>query len=275
MPAAATPLIDAPALDAYAAQFARLGLPEDGYLRLHYPRFVRTRERLHAHWDTRDGRRLLDVGAHWLHQTLLYALDGFEVTALDLPATLEQDGVRELARAHAIRLLPNADLADPQALREIADDSFDLVLFTEVIEHLAFNPVALWREIYRVMRPGARIVVTTPNYYALRSSVRRWLRALSGRGGGVRVQDILNLKTMGHHWKEYSLRELEDYFALLSPDFRCINAAHVCVAPPAAARLRGRIAGWLERAVPALRPDLYLEVELGAKRHGIVVEPHW
>lgn len=268
-------MIDTHALDAYAALFARHGFPEEAYLRLHHARFLQTRQRLLANWNPQQGNRLLDIGAHWLHQTLLYATAGFEVTALDLPETLEHDNVREFARAHAIRLLPNADLANPHALSDIADNSFDLVLFTEVIEHLAFNPVALWREIHRVMRPGARIVLTTPNYYALRSGVRRWSRALRGRGAGVRVQDILNLKTMGHHWKEYSLRELEDYFALLSPDFRCINMAHTRAAPPPNPRVLLSIAHWLEHVVPVVRPDLYLEVELCAKRKGIVVEPHW
>jgi len=266
----------APPLDEYLALFERHGGTEVGYLRDHFGRFVATRQRLLTNWTPPTGARLLDVGAHWLHQGLLYALDNLAVTALDVPATMEVPEVRALAAAHAIELLPNIDLEHPHALAAIADDTFDLVLLTEVIEHLAFNPVAMWREIYRVMKPGARIVVTTPNYYALRASLRRWLRAPQRCGGGVPVDQILMLKTFGHHWKEYSRRELSDYFAMLSPDFRCMNFAYTQEYLPAIMKRRGaRLLLALEAAIPPLRPDLYVEVELVRKDKGILVEPHW
>src|SRR5262249_37284622 len=146
------------------------------------------------------GKRMLDIGAHWLHQALLYSLDGFEVNALDVPATLDDARVRSLALAHGIRLLPNADLENPAALAVLPDDSFDVVLMTEVIEHLAFNPVTLWREIHRVMKAGGRLVITTPNYYALRTRLRQWSRSLRALGGGVAVEQVLQLRTFGHHW---------------------------------------------------------------------------
>ncbi|HSE13084.1 MAG TPA: methyltransferase domain-containing protein [Rudaea sp.] len=262
------------------SDFETLFVPHGGtdlaYLRQHFDRYVRTRQRFLAHGDPRGQGRMLDVGAHWLHQALLYSLDGFEVTALDLPSTLDLPEVRSLAQAHGIRILPNADLEHPSALAAVADDTFDAVLFTEVIEHLAFNPVGMWREIYRVMRPGARIVVTTPNYYALRSSVRRWLRVPVLLGGGIAVDSILRLKSLALHWKEYSRRELVRYFRLLSPDFVVRNLAHVEEYHPAyLGRPSGKVLPLLERAIPPLRPDLYAEVELTRKDKGIIVEPHW
>jgi SAM-dependent methyltransferase len=42
-------------------------------------------------------------------------------------------------------------------------DSFDLVLFCEMIEHLTMNPLAALREIHRVLKPGGVLVLTTPN----------------------------------------------------------------------------------------------------------------
>ena len=265
-----------PTLEEYAALFAAHGDSGAEYLRWHFPRFVATKQRLLSHGNRPGGNQVLDVGAHWLHQALLYAIDGFAVTALDLPVTFDIDSVRALALAHSIRLLPNANLEYPAALKTIADDTFDIVLFTEVIEHLAFNPVAMWREIYRVMKPGARIVVTTPNYYALRTGVRRSWRAMRGLGAGVDVEHVLRMHTLGHHWKEYSRRELEHYFALLSPDFACQNFAYMKGSRRASARKPGvEIALLLERMIPFLRPDLYVEVELTGKSAGIVVEPHW
>jgi len=265
-----------PTLEEYAAVFAAHGDSGAEYLRWHFPRFAATKQRLLSHGNRAAGNQILDVGAHWLHQTVLYAIDGFVVTALDLPATLDAESVRALAKAHSIRLLPNDDLEYPAALKAIADDTFDLVLFTEIIEHLAFNPVAMWREIYRVMKPGARIVVTTPNYHALRTRLRRSWRAVRGLGAGVDVEHVLSVHTHGHHWKEYSRRELERYFALLSPDFACQYFAYMKGSRRASARKPSvEIALLVERMIPFLRPDLYVEVELTRKAAGIVVEPHW
>ena len=42
------------------------------------------------------------------------------------------------------------------------DKSFDLVLCTEVVEHLHY-PESLFREIERVLRPKGLVIITTPN----------------------------------------------------------------------------------------------------------------
>lgn len=260
----------------YLALFDACGGTDVPYLRHHFARYTSTKRRLLSHWDRDRGIRLLDVGAHWLHQALLYAIDGFEVTALDMPVTFEMSNVQAVANAHSISLLPNSDLERAPALRDVADDSFDLVLFTEIIEHITFNPVAMWSEIYRVMKPGGRLIVTTPNYYALRGRTWNWSRFLKRFGGGIEVLDILNHHTYAHHWKEYSLRELVYYFCVLSPDLNCIDAAHIEEYQPGyLGKAGGKIVRWVEHAFPILRPDLYLEIELMGKKNGIVVKPHW
>ena len=50
----------------------------------------------------------------------------------------------------------------------LADDSADLVICSETIEHLE-NPRALMRELTRLAKPGAWIIVTTPNQLSLLS----------------------------------------------------------------------------------------------------------
>lgn len=265
-----------PVLEDLANLCAPLGEIGKGYLIVHFERFRRTKERLLQSAPLDTGACVLDVGAHWLHQSLLYAADGYRVTALDLPETFRVPELRALAARHSIRLLSNPDLEHPSALAEIESDTFDLVLFTEIIEHLTFNPVVMWREIHRVMRRGARIIVTTPNYYALRSRLRQWWRATRLSGAGISVDELLSVPTFGHHWKEYSRRELLRYFALLSPDFSCGRFAYTEEYSQALSRRRsGPVIAAIEHAVPILRPDLYLEVELARKDKGIVVEPHW
>jgi 2-polyprenyl-3-methyl-5-hydroxy-6-metoxy-1,4-benzoquinol methylase len=48
--------------------------------------------------------------------------------------------------------------------------SFDVVLFTEVIEHM-LNPFPVGREITRVLRPGGLLLLSTPNLASLRNRI--------------------------------------------------------------------------------------------------------
>jgi 2-polyprenyl-6-hydroxyphenyl methylase/3-demethylubiquinone-9 3-methyltransferase len=175
------------------------------YLHQHYGRFAETLVEFDGSWDRSRGVRLLDVGAHWLHQAVLWRLAGYEVTAVDLPATFELDSVRRCAEAEGIKLVPNADLERCPPLADLPDASFHVVLFTEIIEHLTFNPTHLWQELHRLLAPGGRIVITTPNYYAWNGRAWDFKRFFSGFGGGITVDEILNMHTHGHHWREFAI----------------------------------------------------------------------
>ena len=64
-----------------------------------------------------------------------------------------------------------------------ADASFDAIISTEVIEHLE-NPRAVFREFSRLLRPGGRLLLTTPNQESIRS-----LASLMVRGHFVAFLD--------------------------------------------------------------------------------------
>lgn len=246
------------------------------YLTRHYRRYADTFRRFHIQRAVVDDPRLLDVGAHWLHQAAMWALAGYKVTALDMPVTLDSTQVRRLADQHGIALIREANLEESGSLEAVAADSFDVILFTEILEHITFNPVHFWCAVYRVLRPGGRIVITTPNYYALRGRVWSPRRFLMGSGGGLNVQDILSTPTYGPHWKEYSRREIVRYFSLLSPDFSIEEADYVPAFGSIPPRRRFVSAGLaLEQALPWLRPNLYVEVVLTEKRHGITARAEW
>jgi SAM-dependent methyltransferase len=44
-----------------------------------------------------------------------------------------------------------------------AEGAFDLVFFCETLEHLVVNPLAVFRKIRRILRPGGSLLVTLPN----------------------------------------------------------------------------------------------------------------
>lgn len=53
---------------------------------------------------------------------------------------------------------------------DVPGSSFDLIVSTEVIEHLE-NPRAVFREFYRMLRPGGQLIVTIPNQESIRAFV--------------------------------------------------------------------------------------------------------
>ena len=262
-------------LDALIRVLETYGHTDTGYLRHHYERFRVTLAEFDGSWDRSRGVRLLDIGAHWLHQSLMWRRAGYDVTAMDLPVTLELSSVRAAADGEGIGLVIESDLERCPALASLPDDSVNVVLFAEIIEHITFNPVHFWSEVYRVLAPGGRIVITTPNYYSWFGRAWDFRRFRTGFGGGVSVDEVLTVPTYGHHWREFALHELIRYFCLLSPDFNVVKMKYMrnYYSPPATRG--GRLKQALCERVAWLRPNLHLEIELTAKQAGIVVKPSW
>jgi len=77
------------------------------------------------------------------------------------------------------------------------DNSFDLVTFTEVAEHLE-NHRAILREIYRVLKPGGVVVITTPNILNIKSRLRFFLFGFWNFFGPTPVGHDSPESTMGH-----------------------------------------------------------------------------
>ncbi len=275
------------------------GIPASDYLKAHIKRFLTTHSLVSEQWSPGDGRRVLDIGAHWLHNAICYALSGFEVTASDLAIndTLTNPAVQAMAADHGIRLKPYRDLSDPVELESLPMDSFDLILFTEILEHITFNPVRMWSVLYRLLRPGGRIIVTTPNYHvaAFLDDAKSLLR---GRSSGIQIDRLLETNTYGPHWKEYAGGDIREYFQRLSPDFRVNRLLFTDPYPPAPEEQSGfisRIRRELAEALPdkpeltraladhligmdevrCFKRSLHAEIDLVGKAHGIVVKPHW
>lgn len=90
------------------------------------------------------------------------ALAGARVTGCDFSASALRVGQGKLQPLEAHAGLAAFVQGDAQALA-FADDTFDVVVSCETIEHLP-DPWAALREMYRVTRPGGRLFLTTPNY---------------------------------------------------------------------------------------------------------------
>lgn len=265
-----------PAYDDFYAMFAKYGDPGKDYIYHAYPRFSLTKRLLTETVTPSNGGRILDIGSHWLHHAVLYAMDGFSVTGADICYNDEIPVVKGISQEFNIKLIGYKDLSNPIELDALPGNSFDVILFTEILEHITFNPVAMWKSLYRLLSPGGRIVVTTPNYF--NHSNGRILKdiknVLSLHSAGLPMYEIIGVNTYGHHWRIYSARDIADYFSLLSPDFKTSRIEYFDGGRlnPGLPRL---IKHKVQQLIPFLRETLYVEIELPEKKSGITAQPHW
>lgn len=123
------------------------------------------------------GSRVLDIGCAGQEKRAALPADCLYV-GLDYPATAAAYRTRPMVYGDAHRL-------------PCADRSFDLVLLTDVLEHLR-DPLCALAEVRRVLRPGGRLLVGVPFLYPVHDAPHdysRWtdagLREMAARLGFV------------------------------------------------------------------------------------------
>lgn len=155
-------------VEAYGRAIPPGGKPE--YFRLHRHRF----SALLAALAQEPARAVLEIGATPGQFTSILVAAGYRVDAVDLFP--EQRA--ELWRALGVDVrLCNLD---EQPL-PYADQRFDAVIFSEVVEHLAGSPLPALAEMARVLRPGGRLILSTPNQHYFKSRMRTLADVLLGR----------------------------------------------------------------------------------------------
>ena len=157
--------------DGWHARVADQAAPETPWHRL-------VRESLSIARDL-DGRRVLEIAcgrgdfAEWCAahgRPRVFAAADFSMTAV----RLARARVLTSAQAPGVSFVQ----ADAQAIA-LAGDSMDTVICCETIEHVP-DPRAAVHELARVLRPGGRLFLTTPNYLGPMGGYRGYLR-LTGR----------------------------------------------------------------------------------------------
>jgi 2-polyprenyl-3-methyl-5-hydroxy-6-metoxy-1,4-benzoquinol methylase len=144
------------------------------------------------------GGRVLDVGCSPGHLAMALVKAGFEVQGIDLNAVW-------LAKyapgwAERLRITHTNIEQDPFPF---PSESFDLVIFTEVLEHIAVtDPCVILQEIRRVLRPGGRMLLSTPNVANLSNVV-----ALI-QGENVFWPPEIFYGSVDRHNREYAPQEL-------------------------------------------------------------------
>jgi SAM-dependent methyltransferase len=154
-----------------------------------------------------------------------------------------------------------------------ADGSFDLVLMTEIIEHLTLDPHRYLAEVRRVLRPDGHLLITTPNAVHLKNRAK----LLVGRSVYFSLEQLYATNPDDdslyfRHNREFTLGELRAVVG--AAGFEVLAASHFNAYGPFRERvarqrllLRGvkLVGSALTHMHPSLKDSLYVEASLPAR----------
>lgn len=93
------------------------------------------------------------------------------------------------------------------------DDSFGMIIFNEIFEHLRADLIAILQDLRRILRPGGLLLLSTPNQ---RSLAGIYNLLFQNRSAGccpdvfAEYQKLQNYGFMGHV-REYTSRDMTDF----------------------------------------------------------------
>ncbi len=180
---------------AYEEWHDRLGVDVEA----NAPWHLLVREHLDVERDL-AGRRVLEIGCGRGGFSCWLSTQGAgrtELVATDFSSTAVMKG-SDFAARHAIGGIA-WEVGDIQHIAH-PDASFDTVISCETIEHVP-DPALAVRELARVLKPGGRLFLTTPNYLGATGLYRGYLRVV-GRRFSEEGQPINNFNTLPRtiHW---------------------------------------------------------------------------
>jgi len=153
------------------------------------------------HLDLHDGETVLDCGCGMgVYMMMMSHLRDVKIVGVDGDVGrlewAEREGVAARLSRVDIHRLP------------FADDSFDKVLMSEVLEHLADDRAAM-REVFRVLKPGGVLALSVPHaeYPLLWDPINKTLEALG-------IEPFRNAGPItglwSNHWRLYRPSDLSD-----------------------------------------------------------------
>lgn len=115
----------------------------------------------------------------------------------------------------------NGLIIEPQKNIPLESNSFDVIMFLEVLEHVIADPQHIFNEIYRILRPEGYLILTTPNIAQLLNR----LMLLVGKQPQIYLTS-LNPDSKGTrgHFREWTANELID---LLKTSFKIEKSVYI------------------------------------------------
>ena len=199
-------------------------------------------------------RRVLEVGVGYLSLTTALRLvlgEGIELVGIEHPARayLADPEFRRRLAEQRVELHLGDILAGPLP---VAGESFDAVLFCDVIEHLPPPDVpTILERLAALLAPGGRLVVSSSNLPAF------YRLAALAAGRGVIFDPPLPLAAAGGtygHLRLYGRGDMEillDHVGLELVEWRYLNWERIFIDR---STMSGRLAYWGQRVLPSVAP---------------------
>jgi SAM-dependent methyltransferase len=165
------------------------------------------RAALFARFVGGPGKRVLDLGCRDGALSRAY-LTGNEVVGVDVDrAALEEAAALGLDTAWV----------DVEAGLPFPDESFDVVVAGELLEHLR-DPAAMLAEAARVLRPGGVLVGSVPNFFRLRNRLAMLVGLpLDHDPTHLQILAPRDLRRLLAAWENVEVRFVASRFLRLSP----------------------------------------------------------
>lgn len=164
------------------------------YFTFHHDRLNFLIKKLESFYE--PGKTFLEVGSLRGYLMIAAHLIGYTASGVDLSKFVEE--AKSLCQKYSFTNLP-LDLESDNL--PFPDNSFDVIILSEVLEHLNFHPQNVFLEMARVLKKKGRVIITTPNLCRLNNIMK------------LIVNQSINAEldrpfTDGTHYREYSSGEI-------------------------------------------------------------------
>lgn len=168
---------------------------EKGYGLFHRHRYILLAEKF-LEFKTQEPQNFLEIGSYNCFVPVLAQTIGYTAYGLDLPIFIKQFEETELKFNLTIK---PCDLSGEPIPFE--DNWFDLINFSEVLEHFNFYPAKALVEFLRVLKSGGHLLITTPN----QARFNNRLKLLLGLSINWDIKEPFSPMT---HAREYTAKEV-------------------------------------------------------------------
>jgi 2-polyprenyl-3-methyl-5-hydroxy-6-metoxy-1,4-benzoquinol methylase len=197
---------------------------EKEYFEIHEVRYRFILEKIQS-LNLGKGAKILDIGVYPPHLFSALQQLGYEVYGI--------------SSQHEKVKLKNVEILNIEKEKFPFKKEFDLVLMTEVIEHLTVDPNIYLSEIKRVLKSSGHLLITTPNAVHLKNR----MKVMFGRSASFTVEQLSETKPHDdsiyyRHNREFTMLELErivqtaglkiensEYFSAYTPGRRNRNTS--------------------------------------------------
>jgi 2-polyprenyl-3-methyl-5-hydroxy-6-metoxy-1,4-benzoquinol methylase len=160
--------------------------------------------------------KLLDIGCGVGFMAAVLSQFDFEVHCLDAFNDIDEEVIRKFNLRYSECNVEFSPIP-------YDENYFDVVILADVLEHFNYNPLVPLKEIYRILKPGGSLFITTPNVASIFSfytllfgdnvfgSIESYLNASGWRESPVLNSEstVQNPLFRDRHVRLYTMKEIE------------------------------------------------------------------